>query len=238
MKVGFFDSGLGGLTIMKPTAALLQQYDYQYYGDTTNVPYGNKSEEEIYELTKAGVRALFEKGCLLVIIACNTASVETLPRLQKEFLPGEYPDRKILGVIVPTVETLLDLRFKKAVLIATKRTVDSGKYQLELTNRGGNAIHLNVIATPELVPLIELGELEAAAKAAIERIEAEAGESEVVVLGCTHYTQIKEQLRAHFGITKIILSQDEILPLKIQTYLELHPEITSKLTISGSEKFI
>lgn len=236
MKIGFFDSGLGGLTILRPTALLLQQYDYYFYGDTANLPYGDKTEEEVYELTKAGVRHLFEVDCLLVIIACNTASAQTLRRLQDEFLPDEYPDRRILGVIVPTVEEVLNIGKLSVAMIATVRTVESRKYPVELINRGGGDIVFAGVATPELVPLIELGEIQTAAEAAIVRIEEEAGESDVVILGCTHYTQIKDQLRAHFGTGKIILSQDEIIPGKLQTYLEHHPEHVARLSATGKRE--
>jgi glutamate racemase len=233
MKIGFFDSGLGGLTILKAAAKELPQYDYVYYGDTLHLPYGDKSEEEIFALSKAGIQYLFEKGCLLVIVACNTASAETLRRLQDSWLLEEYPDRKILGVIVPTLETVLENCISDVTLLATKRTVESDKYKTELHNRSEQLIVLNQIAAPELVPLIELNELGAATNAAITRIEKEAGQSSGVILGCTHYTQIKNQLRSYFGDKKIFLSQDEIIPQKLFSYLEHHPEIQARLTQTG-----
>lgn len=236
MKIGFFDSGLGGLTVLKAVIKELPQYNYIYYGDTANLPYGDKTEAEIYELTKDGMRYLFEAGTALVIIACNTASAETARRLQQEFLPEEYPDRKILGIIVPTIEVLEFSAPTKVVLIGTKRTVESGKYQLELSNKGNGYTILTQIATPELVPFIEMNELSAAAKQAIRRIETEAGESEVVVLGCTHYTQIKSQLRAYFGESKTIISQDEVIPVKLADYLRRHDEIASQLTHGGERR--
>lgn len=233
MKIGLFDSGLGGLTILKSVVKELPQYNYVYYGDTANLPYGDKTEAEIYELTKEGVRYLFEAGAALVIIACNTASAETARRLQQEFLPAEYPNRKILGIIVPTIEVLdFDIP-TKVTLIGTKRTVESGKYRLELDHKGNGNTILRQIATPELVPLIEMNELVTATEQAIKRIEAEAGESEVVVLGCTHYTQIKKQLRDYFGESKKIVSQDEVIPAKLSDYLMRHHEISSQLTHGG-----
>src|SRR3989338_6111066 len=132
MKIGFFDSCLGGLITLKAVAKALPQYDYEFYGDTANLPYGGKSEEEIFELTKAGIMHLFKRDCLLVIVACNTASAETLRRLQDGFLKSEYPDHRVLGVIIPTVEELVSGDIKHALLVATKRTVDSGKYEREL----------------------------------------------------------------------------------------------------------
>jgi glutamate racemase len=233
MKIGLFDSGLGGLTILRAVVKELPQYDFVFYGDTKNLPYGDKCEEEIYELTTAGVRYLFEAGCALVIIACNTASAETARRLQNEFLPLYYPDRKVLGIIVPTIESLNFSSLTKAVLIGTKRTVDSGKYFIELENKGNGNTILKQIATPKLVPLIEENKIDLASTEAIKQIEDGAGESEVVVLGCTHYTQIKQTLRNHFEGKKIIISQDEIIPQKLKLYLTNHPEITKKLTNSG-----
>ncbi len=233
MKIGFFDSGLGGLIILKAVAKVLPEYNYIYYGDTKNLPYGDKTEDEIFEMTKAGVGELFKRECALVIIACNTASAETLRKLQDNYLVKNYPDRKILGVIIPTVEEVIEQQPTEVLLIATKRTVDSGKYDLELRNRIGNEIKLYTEATPGLVPLIEGQNItEAIEKAKLviaSQFTSHPGIS-VVVLGCTHYTLMKEALRAEFPKLKFI-SQDEVIPNKLQTYLEKHPEIKTKLTI-------
>jgi glutamate racemase len=233
MNIGFFDSGLGGLIILKAVAKALPQYDYVYYGDTANVPYGDKTEEEIYTLTKAALTELFLRDCLLVIVACNTASAETLRRIQDMFLVSEYPDRRVLGVIIPTIEEVVKPHYKKALLLATKRTVESSKYQKEL-DKLGDTTQLISIATPELVPFIELGEIEIAAKSAIATIERNGvGDGDVVVLGCTHYCLLKDSLREHFGPAVTIVSQDEVIPQKLTTYLEQHPEITSRLHDTG-----
>mgnify|MGYP003386917836 CR=1 FL=1 len=233
MNIGFFDSGLGGLLILKAVAKALPQYDYVYYGDTANVPYGDKTEEEIYALTKAALTQLFERDCALVIVACNTASAETLRKIQDTFLQAEYPDRKVLGVIIPTIEEVIKPHYKKALLLATKRTVESNKYQKEL-DKLGDVTQLISIATPELVPFIELGEKEIATASAISTIErAGVGEGDVVVLGCTHYCLLKDSLREHFGSAVTIVSQDEVIPQKLAAYLEQHPEITSRLSNTG-----
>jgi len=234
MNIGFFDSGLGGLTILKAVAKRLPQYSYEYFGDTKNLPYGDKSEEEIYALTKAGVESLFNRDCALVIIACNTASAETLRKLQDEWLPEAFPERKILGVIVPTVEEVIESRCGKVSLIATKRTIDSDKYAVEFKNRAQSPVELTQVATPELVPFIELNELELATTAAIKRIETAVGEGDGVILGCTHYTQIKDQLRSHFGNSLQVFSQDEIIPEKLFLYLQNHPEIETQLSQAGA----
>lgn len=235
MNIGLFDSGLGGLTILKAVAKALPQYDYSYYGDTANLPYGDKSEAEIYEYTKVGMRYLFEQGSVLIIVACNTASAETLRRLQTDFLPAEYPDRKILGVIIPTIETLLSSAANKALLLATKRTIDSGKYEKELTNRTTMFV-LTSLATPELVPLIEAGNTKEAVAQAIASID-EARQTEptlnTVVLGCTHYSILTSNLRAHYGSRVTFISQDEIVPASLETYLTNHPEIAERIIGTG-----
>lgn len=237
MNIGFFDSGLGGLLILKAVAKSLPQYDYLYYGDTANLPYGDKNEAQIYELTKAAVEVLFKKNCLIVIIACNTASAETLRKLQDEYLPASYPDRKVLGVIVPTVEELIASGATKATLLATTRTVESGKYDKELKKHERHEdIELQSIATPELVPLIESGKQAAATEAVIKILDTKVGEREVVLLGCTHYTLLKDDLRAKYGSTLSFVAQDEVIPKKLAAYLTQHPEIETKLSNTGKRE--
>ncbi len=232
MKIGFFDSGLGGLVILKAVAKELSRYDYEFYGDTANLPYGNKNEEEIFELTKKGVMHLFEKGCLIVVIACNTASAETLRKLQDNFLPSSYPDRRILGVIVPTVEEVIKSGVKNVLMIATKRTVESGKYDREFA-KFNDAPKLTSIATPALVPLIEMGDVETALEEAKNVISA-VGEVEGVILGCTHYSVLEPKLLTSLDNNNLkIYSQDKIIPTKLRTYLENHPELESRLSREG-----
>ena len=233
MNIGFFDSGLGGLIILKAVVKALPHYDYVYYGDTANLPYGDKSEAVIYELTKNAITELFARECALVIVACNTASAETLRTLQDTFLPENFPDRKILGVIVPTVEEVVLHHPQRAILLATTRTVESGKYERELSKYAQGSIELISIAAPALVPLIELGEIEAAALAACAALREVVRAGDVVVLGCTHYTLLKDQLREHFGSEIIFISQDEVIPHKLTDYLLHHNEIEMKLSGVG-----
>jgi glutamate racemase len=229
MKIGVFDSGLGGHTILNAIRERLPLYDYIYYGDTKNLPYGDKTEEEIYGLTKHAVIELFERGALLVIIACNTASAESLRGLQDTILEGKYADRRILGVIIPTIETLIDVSADKALLIGTNRTVNSKKYERELAKRNAHSIKLMSIATPELVPLIELGDMNDAYACLDKVLTLRVGEVDTLILGCTHYTVLKEGLRKRFSGLRII-SQDELIPEKLGSYLHAHPEIESRLT--------
>lgn len=237
MQIGFFDSGLGGLTILKAVSARLPEYNYLFYGDTLHLPYGAKSEEEIYELTKTGCVWLFERGVLLIIVACNTASAQTLRKLQDEFLPEYYPEKRILGVIIPTIETLIESNSKKATLIATKRTIDSEKYTLEL-EKFNSPIELSAIATPELVPLLEAGEIDKAYKKVKPIVtKTIAHGDDTFVLGCTHYVLLKDRIRSDFGDKIRVISQDEVIPNKLAQYLSAHPEIAS-LVGKGTDRVI
>src|SRR5579859_3847056 len=130
MKIGIFDSGLGGLVIAKSIIKRLPAYDYVYLGDTANVPYGSRGQAEIFRLTRRAVRRLFEDGCQLVIVACNTASTNALRKIQQEFLPKNFPDRRVLGVIIPTLESI-DANHRRIGVIGTKATIKSGIYKKE-----------------------------------------------------------------------------------------------------------
>ncbi len=225
------------MAIMSAVVKALPQYDYEYYGDTKNLPYGERTEAQIYKLTKAGVEHLFARDCVLVILACNTASAETLRRLQDEWLPSAYPDRRILGVIVPVIEAVLELGVRRALLIATKRTVSSGKYHLELGERQALHTKIDALATPELVPLIEAGQVEAATAMVLGLMTDRqiAGEQyDGLILGCTHYGLMAEQLRAALGEGVTIFNQMEIIPAKLTAYLAAHPELEGRLTRTQS----
>ncbi|MEZ4104608.1 MAG: glutamate racemase [Candidatus Paceibacterota bacterium] len=229
MKIGFFDSGLGGLTILSAVTKLLPDYDYEFYGDTANLPYGDKTEDEIYQLTIQGIENLFAKNCTLVIVACNTASAETLRKLQKEYLPHQHSNKKVLGVIIPTIEALIEQNIKSSILIGTKRTINSQKYEQEIVKKNYE-VKLTSIATPELVLLIENLENDKALENVVKIIEQRKNSEEGIVLGCTHYTVLKEKLQGKYAEQFKILSQDEIIPTKLKSYLDNHPEIENKLS--------
>lgn len=233
MKIGFFDFGLGGLIILKAVAAKLPAYDYEFYGDTAHVPYGDRTEAEIYNLTKAGVEHLFLRDCALVVVACNTASAETLRRLQDTILEGEYEGRRILGVIIPTVEAVVEAKKTEVALIATKRTVESKKYEREFAKL---TLETNLLgtATPGLVPLIESGKREEAIASLADYISKLPSTVDALILGCTHYCLLKEEVRGLVGGGVTVFSQDEIIPAKLGDYLNRHPEITDTLTTSGT----
>jgi glutamate racemase len=235
MKIGFFDSGLGGLVAMNSVRNLLPQYDYVFFGDTANLPFGDKTEEEIFELTRDGIERLFEEDCVLVIVACNTASAETLRRLQDEWLEEQYPGRKLLGVIVPMVEEVLDCNARKAVLIATNRTVSSRKYE-QLFEEHEDAPQLVSITTPNLAPLIEMGKTEEAFFEAKDIVnEALKAGADSLILGCTHYALLRPLLQDYYQTEPLmIFSPDQIIPKKVLRYLQRHNEITDELSERGT----
>ncbi len=232
MKIGFFDSGLGGLTLLKAVRDLLPQYDYIYFGDTINLPYGNKSEDEIYQLAFHGIQKLFAMDAELVIIACNTVSAESLRRLQDTIFNHTHPERRVLGVIIPTVEAVLETEARNVLLIGTKRTIESNKYEYEL-KKMTNTIRLHAHATPYLVPLIEEHKSDEAINILRKDIEEKVGYVEALILGCTHYTLLKDALRVIYPEIRIF-SQDEIIPEKLKNYLSRHSEIESILTRNKS----
>ncbi|MBC7982142.1 glutamate racemase, partial [Candidatus Parcubacteria bacterium] len=155
MNIGIFDSGLGGLLITKSLIKKLPQYNYTYLGDTKRVPYGNRSPETIYDFLKESVEYLFENNCKLILVACNTASAQALRKIQQEFLPEKYPDRRVLGVIIPTCEVALEnKKSKKIGILATNATVNSNAFIIELKKIKPD---IQVIQNPAplLVPFIE-----------------------------------------------------------------------------------
>jgi glutamate racemase len=235
MKIGFFDSGLGGLVVMNAVRNLLPQYDYVFFGDTANLPFGDKTEEEIFEITRDGVERLFEEDCILVIVACNTASAESLRLLQDEWLEENYPGRKLLGVIVPMVEEVMECGAKKTVLIATTRTVASRKYE-QIFEDFDDAPQLVSIATPNLAQLIEAGNIEEAFYEVKDIVnEALKAGADSLILGCTHYALLRPLLQEQYQAEPImIFSPDQIIPKKVLRYLQRHNEITDELSEQGT----
>ena len=237
MKIGFFDSGLGGLLIARAASKHLPQYDTMYLGDTLRVPYGKRSKEFIYEFSLKAVDWLFRNDCNLIITACNTVSVAALRRLQQEYLPEHYPDRRILGVVVPTLEEAIASGHKRIGVIATDYTIRSRVYEEELGNIDPDIAIIQNQA-PLLVPLIEHDGLQWAdpiLKHYLEPIQEQ--NADCLILGCTHYTRIKDKIKDICGDDFTILSQDEIIPLKLKDYLDRHPEIETKLSKSSTHNY-
>ncbi len=233
-KIGVFDSGLGGIYIAQAIRDRLPSYDYLYMGDTLNIPYGRRSDAAVYDLSEAAMRYLFEQGCEMIVMACNTASAVALRRLQQTFLVNHYPDRRILGVIVPTLETAIEHGAKRIGLLATQRTIYSNIYEIEL-QKINPAVSLFAASTPLLVPLIEHeGEayLDMVLSDYLKPLMHENIQS--LILGCTHYVALKDRA-AKLGAGQFdVISQDDIIPPKLEDYLRRHPEMAQRLSQEGT----
>ena len=239
MKIGVFDSGLGGLFIVKMLRRALPEYDYIYLGDTLNIPYGKRSTEAIYCYTEKAVDYLFkQQDCHLIIIACNTASAAALRKLQRHYLVKNFPDRRILGVVVPVLEEASVQQYKRIGLIGTHYTVSSNIYHEELQKIDSD-IALFQQATPLLVPLIEEDGEQWIASILDQYLSAMLSEDiRALILGCTHYAYLKPYLNNVLGLGVDILSQDDIIPEKFINYLRRHPEHESLLSRNGSIEYL
>ncbi len=233
-KIGFFDSGLGGLYIARAVRKALPAYDYVYLGDTLHVPYGRRSDDAIFNLCTGAMDHLFAQGCDLVVMACNTASAACLRRLQQTWLPSRGADKRVLGVIVPTLETAIEHGATRIGLLATQRTVASKIYEAELT-KINPAVTLYAQAAPLLVPLIEdNGDkyMDAILGDYLQPLVDQKIES--LILGCTHYVAVKDRVRTIVGDHVHLMSQDDIIPSKLADYLVRHPEMEQNLSQGGT----
>lgn len=228
-KIGIFDSGIGGLTILNQLITNLPQYDYIYLGDTARAPYGDRTQQTIYEYTEQAVRFLFAQNCNLIILACNTASAEALRELQTNYLPPHFPDRKILGVIVPTAESItIQHNPHKIGILATQSTVDSNAYPNEISKLYPSA-QVWQVASPLLVPLIEADQAdsEACNKILGEYLQPLMNQSiDSLILGCTHYETLLPHIKKIVGSNVNIISQPQIIAAKLEHYLHRHPELS------------
>lgn len=235
MKIGIFDSGLGGLIITHALTEKLPQYNYVYIGDTARVPYGDKTQAEIYKFTEEAVDFLCKQNCKLVIVACNTASAEALRKIQQQYIPKKWPDRKVLGVLIPSAEEATK-NGKKIGLIATQATIDSGAFDRELT-KINKEIETIKVATPLLVPIIEAGDLQKAKVVLREYLEEIKFEIDTLILGSTHYARLKNEAQQVVGKEIEVISQDTIIPKKLKEYLDKHKEIEDELSKNQTQEF-
>ncbi|NMB74379.1 MAG: glutamate racemase [Myxococcales bacterium] len=240
--IGVFDSGFGGLTVFRRIVERLPAYDYLYLGDTARTPYGNRSFEAVLRFTRASVEYLFEHNCPLVIIACNTASAKALRTIQQRDLPARYPERRVLGVIRPTVEAIAARPECRAVALwATQGTVRSESFRLELA-RFAPGVRLVQQACPLLVPLIEAGELagpglEFFLQKYWRETIAQDAEIDTLLLACTHYPLIAGRIREVVPERVRIVSQDELIAPSLEDYLRRHPEMEARLSRGGARHF-
>ncbi len=232
MNIGVFDSGVGGLSIFREILNQLPLYDYIYFGDNARVPYGGRSKDLIYSFTKNAVNFLFQKDCQLIILACNAATSNALRRLQQEYLPANYPNRRILGVIFPTVETAIANNSKRFGIMATRATVTSDSYPIEIKKLFPQAIVFQH-ACPLLVPIIEEDEIEwKGLDLLIKKYLSILLKNNIdtLILGCTHYGLITEKIRRYLPKHIKLITQGKATATKLKDYLKRHPEIESKLT--------
>ncbi|MCL1902476.1 MAG: glutamate racemase [Alphaproteobacteria bacterium] len=237
-KIGIFDSGLGGLIIARSLISAMPDFSFTYLGDTLHVPYGPRSYESIYGFAESCIDYLFRnEDCRIVIIACNTATIAALRKLQQVYLPANFPDRRILGIVIPTLEYVAEGGFKNIGLLATTGTINSGVYEQELAKLNPD-IKIYPVAAPLLVPLIENDGDKFAPPIIAEYLKNFDGRNiDSIILGCTHYPHYKDLIRTCTPGIEII-SQDEIIAEKLADYLMRHPEIERDLSRDGARKFI
>lgn len=231
MKIGIFDSGLGGLIILKEIIKKLPQYDYIYLGDNARTPYGNRSQETIYKFTLQAVDFLFKQNCELIIIACNTASAKALRQIQRQWLPQNYPDRRVLGVIRPVVEKAVEVAKNKIGVIGTKGTVNSQAYIREIEKLNPD-LEILQQACPLLVPLVEEGwekrnETKKILRSYLKFLKL--ARVDTLILGCTHYPIMLKEIQGIMGRKTKVLNSGEIVAASLADYLIRHPEIENKL---------
>lgn len=243
--IGVFDSGHGGLTVLRALRARLPAEDFLYFGDHAHAPYGDRPAEQIVELTRRAAERLFELGCRLAIVACNTAAAIALRRLQQEWLPAAYPDRRLLGVLVPMVEAITVQPWTLAVtapppagpprtvaVFATRGTVASGAYPREI---GKRAPEVEVVQQPcpRLAAAIEAGLPQPALQRLVAGYVRALGQRmggrhpDVAVLGCTHYPLVAQQFRAALPAATTVLDQPALVAESLAQYLDRRPEFAA-----------
>lgn len=242
--IGVFDSGYGGLTVLKELVKTLPEYDFLYLGDNARTPYGTRSFEVVYEYTLQSVKYLFSHNCPLVIIACNTASAKALRNIQQLDLPKIAPDRRVLGVIRPSVEKVAEITVNGHVgVLGTVGTVVSESYPIELEKwSNGKVVSTVQEACPMWVPIVENNEIgtegaEYFIRKNIQNILQKDKDLDTLVLGCTHYPLLIDTIQKYVPKNIKILQQGEITAEKLREYLTRHPEMENRLSKNGSIRF-
>jgi glutamate racemase len=243
VRIGIFDSGYGGLSIFRGIQELLPDYDYIYLGDNARTPYGSRSFETILSFTTECVEFLFHRDCHLIIIACNTASAKALRSIQQQYLPERFADRRVLGVIRPSVEQMCrQTRSRTVALWATEGTVRSMSYLLELEKLAPGT-RLVQQACPMLVPLVEAGELEGPPVEYFvdkywRQTEQAASDIDTLLLACTHYPLLADAIRERVPDSIRLLLQSDFVAPSLQDYLHRHPEHDRRLSRGGTRQFL
>jgi len=240
--IGIFDSGYGGLTILKHIREVMPEYDFMYLGDNARTPYGTRSFQVVYEFTLQCVTKLFGMGCPLVILACNTASAKALRTIQQIDLPRLDATRRVLGIIRPTVESIGELTKSRHVgLLATPGTVKSLSYPLEI-NKLYPDIKVTGESCPIWVPLVESGESQSEGadffvRRHVESLLSKDSLIDTIILGCTHYPLLLDKIRKYVPDGIRIVSQGEYVSSSLKLYMERHPEMDARCTKGGSCRY-
>ena len=240
--IGVFDSGYGGLTVLKEIVKKIPEYDYLYLGDNARAPYGNRSFETVYQYTLQCVEKLFAMNCSLVIIACNTASAKALRNIQQVDLPKKYPDKRVLGVIRPTTEIVGKYSKTGHVgVLGTKGTVASNSYPIEI-EKFFPELKVYQEACPMWVSLVENNEINSIGadyfvKQNLDNLFAKSDKIDTIILGCTHYPLLAEKIKKYIPENLTLLSQGEIVAESLTDYLKRHPEMETRCSKGSSIDF-
>lgn len=241
--IGIFDSGYGGLTILREIRKIMPQYDYLYLGDNARTPYGTRSFDVVYEFTIQAVRYLFKQGCHLVILACNTASAKALRTIQQYDLPSLAPNRRVLGVIRPTVEVAGDISKSHHIgIMATPGTVRSKTYELEIAKLFPN-FQVTSEACPMWVPLVENEEYNTPGadyfvRKHIDNLLHQDPQIDSVILGCTHYPLLRDKIRQWMPDNIHIIEQGNYVAQSLKDYLSRHQNMSEHITTDGTIRYL
>ncbi len=241
--IGIFDSGYGGLTILHGIRQLLPQYDFLYLGDNARAPYGTRSFDVVYEFTRQAVERLFQMGCQLVVLGCNTASAKALRTIQQNDLPQWDPQRRVLGIIRPTAEVIGTLtRTRHVGIFATEGTIKSESYNLEIAKLWPD-IKVSGVACPFWVPLVEYNEADSPGadyfvKKRIDQLLRLDAEIDTIILGCTHYPLLLPKIHKYIPRGIRIISQGEYVAESLQHYFEQHPDVEQRCTKGGNVHYL
>ena len=241
--IGVFDSGYGGLTVLRQIQQLMPQYDYLYLGDNARAPYGTRSFEVVYQFTLQAVKRLFSMGCHLVILACNTSSAKALRTIQQRDLPHIDPTRRVLGVIRPTAECIGQLTQTRHIgIFATPGTIRSCTYDMEIRKLYPD-IRVTGQACPLWVPLIESGEFrnpgaDYFVQQDVEQLLRHDPEIDAIILGCTHYPLLLDKLRRLTPPHIRLIPQGDYIARSLLDYLHRHPEMECRLTRGSTVRYL
>lgn len=239
-KIGFFDSGLGGLGIVKAVVRQLPQYDYIYLGDTLHKPYGSKPAAEVRGYTQQAMGFLFDQGCEIVIISCNTATAQALSFIQRQFLPHYAPHRAVLGIIIPAAEAAITATKNNRIgVLATQGTVDARSFGEEIQKLRPQATVYQQ-AAPELVSFIESGlhhsqEMTMMLRRYLQALQG--ADIDTLVLGCTHYELLADQISHIMGPAVTLIHEDQVVANRLQDYLSRHAELSHRLMTDSERRF-